>query len=156
MAPRCGARIEVTATPAVSASLSFALRRGKGSRLGLVLALLALLAQIAGPGLHPPGLVSSANGAGELAISFGEHALCLAQNSTTPEQPAPTDKAPKEHHDFAACCVWHGITGAVFARAALVEPVAFAPFHVGYAARPADIPTNLPSTVRARAPPLRT
>ena len=48
VAPRCGARIEVTAAPAASASSSLVLRRGKSSRLGLVLALLALLAQIAG------------------------------------------------------------------------------------------------------------
>ena len=76
VAPRRGARIEVTGVPADSASSSLALRRGKSSRLGLVLALLALLAQIAGAGLHSPALIGSANGAGKLAVAFGAHALC--------------------------------------------------------------------------------
>jgi hypothetical protein len=141
----------MTAAPAVSAS-SFALRRGKSSCLGLVLALLALLAQIAGPGPHPPALVSSANGAGELAIAFGAHSLCLIRDSTESGPATPADKAPK-HHDFAACCSWHGSVGAVLSPAALVEPVVFAAFRVAFTAPPADIPIRLSGTVRARAPP---
>jgi hypothetical protein len=143
----------VTATPAVSASSSFALRLGKGSRLGLVLAFLALLAQIAGSGLHPRALISSANGAGKLAITFGEHALCLTRDSTGPGSPTPAENAPK-HHDFAACCSWHGSVGAVLPPAALVEPVVFAAFRVAFAAPTADIPARKSGTARARAPPL--
>jgi hypothetical protein len=153
VAPRCGARIEVTATPAVSASLSFALRRGKGSRLGLVLAFLALLGQIAGPGLHPPALVSSANGAGELAIAFGEHALCLASGSTESDPATPADKAPK-HRDFAACCSWHVSTGAPLAPVAFAGPVAYALLRVSFAAPSEAIPTYKSGTARARAPPV--
>jgi len=153
VAPCGGARIEVTAAPAVSASSSLALRRGKSSRLGLVIALLALLAQIAGSGLHPPALISSANGAGELAIAFGPHVLCLAPDSTEPGFPPPADNAPK-HHDFAACCSWHGSVGAVLLPAALVEPVVFAASRVAFAAPTADIPVRKSGTARARAPPL--
>jgi hypothetical protein len=150
VAPRCGTRIEVTVTPAVSASLSSA--RGQGSRLGLVLALLALLAQIAGPGLHPPALVSSANGAGEFAIAFGAHALCLASGSTESGPATPADEAPK-HHDFAACCFWHGSIGAALAPAMLAEAIAFAAIRVVFTTPPVDIPTRRSGTARARAPP---
>jgi hypothetical protein len=153
VAPRYGARIEVTVTPALSASFSFALRRGKGSRLGLFLALLALLAQIAGPGLHPPALVSSTNGGGELAIAFGAHALCLASDSAESGPATPVDKPPPKHHDFAACCFWHGSTGAVLAPAILAEAIAFAPIRVVFTTPPADIPTRKSGTARARAPP---
>jgi hypothetical protein len=144
----------VTVTPAVSVSLSFALRRGKGSRLGLVLAFLALLAQVAGPGLHPPALVSSANGAGTLAIALGAHALCLASDSTESGPATPADKAPK-HHDFAACCFWHGSVSAALAPAPLAEPIAFAAIRMSFAAKSADIPIRKSGTARARAPPLR-
>ena len=152
MAPRCSTRIKVTVTPAVSASLSFALRAGKGSRLGLVLAFLALLAQIAGSGLHRPTPASSANGAGKLAIAFGAHALCLTRDSAEPVSPPPADNAPKQH-DFAACCSWHSSIGAVLLPAALVEPVVFAASRVAFTAPTADIPTHKSGTARARAPP---
>jgi hypothetical protein len=142
----------VTVTPAVSTPLSFALRRGEGSRLGLALAFLALLAQIAGSGLHPPILAGSANGGGKLAIAFGAHALCLTRDSTEPGSPPPADNAPK-HHDFAACCSWHNSIGAVLLPAALVEPVVFAASRVAFTAPTADIPTRKSGTPRARAPP---
>jgi hypothetical protein len=144
----------VTGAPAASASSLLVPRGGNSSRLGLVLALLALLAQIAGPGLHRPALIGSVNGAGKLAIALGAHALCLAPDSTTPEQPAPADQAPNEHHDFAACCVWHSVNGAVLARAALVEPLTFVSIRVAFASSPADIPARKPGSTRARAPPI--
>ena len=81
--------------------------------------------------------------------------LCAwRQIAPTPEQPAPADKAPKEHHDFAACCVWHGVAGAVLARAALVEPLTFVSIRVAFASPPADIPARKPGSTRARAPPI--
>ena len=144
----------MTGAPAAPSSL--VRRRRQSARLGVVLALVALLVQIAEPGLHAPALIGPANGIGNFSFAFDAHALCLASNEKGPAPAAPADKAPEADHHFAACCVWHVVAGAVLARAALVEPVAFAPFHVGYAPTPADIPTNLPSTVRARAPPLRT
>src|SRR5882672_9451048 len=52
--------------------------------LGLVLAAIALLLQVAVPILHSPVLVGSAGPAGDLATGFDEHALCLAQGRGDP------------------------------------------------------------------------
>jgi hypothetical protein len=154
VAPRCGDRIKVTGAPAAWALSLLVPRRGNSSRLGLVLALLALLAQIAGSGLHPPALTGSVNGADKLAIALGAHALCLAPNSAMPERPAPADKAPDEHHDFPACCVWHGVTSAILARAALAEPLTFVSIRVAFHSPAADVPARKPGSTRARAPPI--
>ena len=140
-------------TGAPAAPWWVARRRRKSSRLGVVLAVVALLAQIAGPGLHARALIGPANGVGKLSFAFDAHALCLASNDTAPVPAAPADKAPKADHNFAACCVWHGAAGAVLAPAALVEPVVFAASRVAFTVPPADIPTRLPGAVRARAPP---
>ena len=152
MAPGHGARIEMTAARAALASSSPARRRCESSRLGFVLAFLALLAQVAGPGLHGRALTGPATG-GKLSFDFGAHALCLAANDAAPVPAPPADKAPKTDHDFAACCFWHGSVGAVVAPAALVEPVAFAASRVAFAALLADIPSRVSGTARARAPP---
>jgi len=152
MAPRRSARIEVTGGRTAGAS-SAARRRCGSSRLGLVVAFVALLAQSASPGLHLPLPISSANDLGKLTIAFGAHALCLAPDSTAPGSPAPADKAPKADHDFAACCFWHGAVSGVLAPAALVEPVAFDPIRITYTPLPVDIATRLPGSVRAHASP---
>ena len=146
MAPRRSTRIEITAR-------LLAGRRRKSSRLGVVLAVVALLVQSAGLGLHVRAPIGLANGIGKFSFAFDAHALCLASNDAAPVPAAPADKAPKADHDFAACCVWHGAAGAVLAPAALVEPVAFAASPVAFTAPPADIPTRLAGAVRARAPP---
>jgi len=153
VAPRHGARIEMTAARAALASSSPTRRQCESSRLGVVLAFLALLAQVAGPGLHGRALTGPANGGGKLSFDFGAHALCLAANDAAPVPAPPADKAPKTDHDFAACCFWHGSVGAVVAPAALVEPVAFAASRVAFAALLADIPSRVSGTARARAPP---
>jgi len=146
VAPRRSTRIEITAR-------LLAGRRRKSSRLGVVLAVVALLVQSAGLGLHVRAPIGFANGIGKFSFAFDAHALCLASNDAAPVPAAPADKAPKADHDFAACCVWHGAAGAVLAPAALVEPVAFAASPVAFTAPPADIPTRLAGAVRARAPP---
>ena len=151
MAQRRSTRIEMTGAPAAPSSL--ARRRRQSPRLGAVLALVALLVQIAGPGVHARAPIGPANGIGNFSFAFDAHALCLASNDAAPVPAAPADKAPKADHNFAACCVWHGAAGAVLAPAALVEPVAFAASRVAFTAPPADIPTRLSGTVRARAPP---
>ncbi|HMD65115.1 MAG TPA: hypothetical protein VKG22_00510 [Stellaceae bacterium] len=107
------------------------------------------------PSLHPPGVLGAANRTGDLSVAFDEHALFLAPNSEGPGPAAPADNAPKTHHDFAACCFWHGSVGALPAPAALVEFVTFAPSRVAFTAPPADTPTRRSGTARARAPPLR-
>ena len=141
----------MTGAPAAPSSL--ARRRRQSARFGVVLALVALLVQIAEPGLHAPALIGPANGLGNFSFAFDAHALCLASNENGPAPAAPADKAPEADHHFAACCVWHAAAGAVLAPAALVEPVAFAASRVAFTAPPADIPTRLAGTVRARAPP---
>jgi len=155
VAPRCGARTEVIIARALSAPTLRRLRGGKNVSLGLVLALLALLAQITGAGFHHPALPAAAKDPGKLAITFGAHALCLAAESAEPGRPGPVDEAPGGHHDFAACCVWHGVTGAVLAQAALVEPLTFVSIRVAFASPSAEIPTRKRGSTRARAPPVR-
>src|SRR5215472_3189794 len=145
------ARIDVTGAHVVLAS-SHARRRCESSRFGVVLAILGLLTQIAGSGLHPLFPIRSTNGVAKLAIA---HALCLANGHTAPRPPAPADKAPKADNDLAGCCVWHGVASAVLTPAALAQPVAFVASRLAYTAPPAEIPTCLPGTVRARAPPAR-
>ena len=151
MASCRSARTEMTGAPAAPSALDR--RRHKSSRLGVVLAVVALLMQSAGPGLHARVLIGPTNGVGKFSLAFDAHALCLASNEAAPVPAAPADKAPKQDHNFAACCVWHGTAGAVLAPAALVEPVAFAASPVAFTAPSADIPTRLAGAVRARAPP---
>jgi len=141
----------MTGAPATPSSRVRSRRRSP--RFGVVLALVGLLVQIAGPGLHAPVLIGSANGIGDFSFAFDAHALCLASNDTAPAPAAPAHKAPEADHHFPACCVWHAAAGAVLAPAALIEPVAFAASRVAFTAPPADISTRLAGAVRARAPP---
>ena len=152
MAPRCGARVEVTRAPAVFA-VSRARRRGKGSRLGYVLAVVALLAQIAGPGTHAPVAIGPADGAVRLA-AFGAHALCLAPDSRAPVAPSPGNETPEPHHDFAACCFWNASMGAPLVPVAFAGPVAYALLRVSFTAPSEAIPTYKSGAARARAPPV--
>ena len=123
-------------------------------RLGQILAAVALLLQIAVPGLHRPILLNFANSAGDLNGANDEHALCRARGSDpTPE--APTDQVPKPtHHDLAACCFWHGSTGLALAPAATIEPVTFERLVVDFNPLLDDVRTLSPATVRARGPPV--
>jgi hypothetical protein len=152
LAPRRSTRIAVTGAPSAFA-MSLARRREKSSLLGFVLAVVALLAQIAGPGIHAPISIGPADGTATLA-AFGAHALCLASDSAAPVVPSPAKDTPEPHHDFAACCFWHASTGAALALLVLAEPVAFASLRVGLAAPFEAIPTYKSGTARARAPPV--
>jgi len=151
--PRIAAfEIEVTGAPAASSS-SLARRRREHPRLRVVLAVVALLVQIASPGLHAPVRIGSTNGNSNPTIGLDEHALCLAPHNNTPAPLPPADKTPKADHDFAACCVWHAAPGAVLAPATDVEQVAFVASRVVFATPAAEIPTRFDGAVRARAPP---
>jgi len=155
MAPRHRARIAVTGAPAVSASPSLIRGRRETSCVGLVLAIVALLVQIAGPGLHAPSPIRLADHVGTFAVGLDPHALCRAPDSPASLPRTPADKTPKADHDFSACCAWHAAASAVLAPVTLVEPVAFAASRVAYTTPRADIPARLPGAVRARAPPAR-
>ncbi len=127
----------------------------EATTLGVLLAAIALLVQIAGPMLHSPILLGSADSFGGFSALLDPHALCLAPNSEGLGPATPADKAPKTHCNFAACCFWHGSVGALPAPAALVGSVTFAPSRVAFTAPPANTPTRRSGTPRARAPPLR-
>jgi hypothetical protein len=126
-------------------------RQAVSSRWGLarVLAAIALLLQIAVPSLHPPGL---ANAIGDLSAAFDEHALCLSGDRGTSDR--PSDQTPKPaHHDFAACCFWHGHMALALAPGANLEPVAFAPSRSILTPAPQALARRLTGAIGARAPP---
>jgi hypothetical protein len=131
-------------------------RAGYLSGLGQVLAALALLLQIAIPGLHRPTLPISISSAGDSYGAYDEHALCVAWTSSDPGPAAPADQVPKPTHpDLAACCFWHGGIGFALAPTGIIEPVAFAGSVVDFHPLPDDVRTLFPVTIRARAPPVR-
>src|SRR5216683_6500352 len=124
--------------------------------LGLVLAAIALLLQVAVPILHSPVLVGSAEKAGDLAAGFDEHALCLAQGRGDPGSGTPADQAPQPRdHDLAACCSWHGSTTFALVPSTIIERVAFARSGVAFTS-PTEVARPRPAgIIRARAPPVR-
>lgn len=132
-------------------------RRANRSRggLGLVLAAIALLLQIAIPSSHPPGQLGLANEAGDLSAAFDEHALCLSGDRSTADD--PSDHAPKPlRHKSAACCFWHGNMGLALSPGANLELVAFSRTCSVFTPRTTDAVRRLTGTIGARAPPMRT
>jgi hypothetical protein len=124
--------------------------------LGLILAAIALLLQVAVPILHSPVLVGSAEPSGDLAAGFDAHALCLAQGRGDPGSGTPADQAPHPRdQDLAACCFWHGSTTLALVPPTIIERVAFARSGVAFTS-PTEVPRpRSAGTTRARAPPVR-
>ena len=121
-------------------------------RLGQVLAAIALLLQTALPGLHTPVPSGFTSAAGEFSAGLDQHALCLAPRAGDSE--TPSDQAPKPlHHEFAACCFWHGNTGLALTPAAALESVAFTRSGVVFAPWKQVSPRRLTGAIGARAPP---
>jgi hypothetical protein len=124
--------------------------------LGLVLAAIALLLQVAVPILHSPVLVGSTEPAGDLATGFDEHALCLAQGRGDPGSGTPADRAPHPgDHDLAACCFWHGSTTLALVPPTIIERVAFARSGIAFTSSTEVARPRRAGTTRARAPPVR-
>lgn len=129
-------------------------RRGRpGSRLGVVLAVLALCLRLAWLG---PSVPASADLTGLAAL--GEHALCLASPASTDRAPIPGDTFPPpagDHadHDHSLCCLWHASPGFVVPQVAAVARIAFAEAMSTVAATPEFQPPNLTGPTRARGPP---
>jgi hypothetical protein len=122
--------------------------------LGRVLATIALLLQLALPGLHPPGPLGSKVGSGDFPVAFDEHALCLAPGAGNTETPA--NQSPKPfHHEFSACCFWHGSTGLALTPTAAFRPIAFARSAIVFRQPTAVAPRRLAAAVSARGPPVR-
>jgi hypothetical protein len=132
-------------------------RRAGRSRWGLgpVLAAMALLLQIISvPTLHWPGPLGLANDSSDLSAALDEHALCLSGDRNTSDN--PTDQAPKPvHHEFAACCFWHGNAALALAPAAALEPVTFARSGVVFAPWKQVSQRRLTGAIGARAPPIQ-
>ena len=129
-------------------------RRAGRSRWGLgrSLAAIALLLQIAIPTLQPPGPHSLANDTGDLSAPFDEHALCLSGDRGTSD--GPSDQTPKPvHHEFAACCFWHGYTALALAPGANLELVAFTPSRSIFTPVTQALARRLTGAIGARAPP---
>jgi hypothetical protein len=124
------------------------------SGLGQVLAAIVLLLQIAIPAVHPSGPFRFASDAVDLSAAFDEHALCLSGGRGKSE--TPSDQTPKPlHHEFAACCFWHGNTTLAVTSAASLEPVAFARSRVVFTPS-AQVPARrLTGAIGARAPPIQ-
>ena len=130
------------------------LRASPMNCFGPVLAAIALLLQIALPALHPPVPLGSAGGLGKFSGAFDEHALCLAPDPGDARTPA--DQAPKPvHHEFAACCFWHGNAALAVAPAAPLESVAFASSSIVFTPFRQIVRPRLTGAVGARAPPAR-
>jgi hypothetical protein len=124
--------------------------------LGLVLAAVTLLLQVALPILHLPVLVGSAEQAGDLAAGFDEHALCLGQGRGDPGSGTPADQLPQPRdHDLAACCFWHGSTTLALVPPTIIERVAFARSGVAFTSPTEIARPRRAGTTRARAPPVR-
>jgi hypothetical protein len=121
----------------------------------VLLAAIALLAQIASPMLHSPVLRVSEHSFADVSAAVDPLALCLAPGGGVPDPAAPADRAPDPDHGCAACCFWHGSVGAVCNPTVPGEPIAFAQIRVAFTAPPADVPIRRSSVVRARAPPPR-
>jgi hypothetical protein len=103
--------------------------------------------------LHPPVPLSLINDAGELSATFDEHALCLSGDRGTPPD-SPSDQAPKPvHHEFAACCFWHGCTALAPVPGANLVLVAFALPRSILTPPTRAIARRLTGAIGARAPP---
>jgi hypothetical protein len=117
-----------------------------------VLAAIALLLQIAVPTLHPPGLPGLANDTGDLSATLDEHALCLSGDRGTSD--SPSDQTPKPvHHEFAACCFWHGCTALALAPGSNLQLVVFAPSRGIFTPATQALARRLSGAIGARAPP---
>jgi hypothetical protein len=117
-----------------------------------VLAAIALLLQIAMPTLHPLGPLGLVNNVDDLSAAFDEHALCLSGDKGTTDN--PTDQTPKPvHHEFAACCFWHGYTALALTPSANLAPVAFAGSRSIFTPATQVPARRLTGAVGARAPP---
>jgi hypothetical protein len=127
--------------------------RGRQSRLGYLLALVALCLQLAAPMLPAPQV--SAATRDDFAAFLRLHALCLGGDAaqTRPEAPLQ-DRSDRTSHHVGACCFLHGGASSFLAPPSTGEPIAFAFSRVTFSAQaiPGVAVYSTPAP-RARAPP---
>jgi hypothetical protein len=119
-----------------------------------VLAAIALSLQIAVPNFHAPVLFGSHNSSGQFSGAVDEHALCLARGPVDTEKP-DNDNPKPVHHEFPACCFWHGVTSLAIAPDAILEAVAFIRSRVVFTPPRQFAQRRLNGSIGARAPPGR-
>jgi hypothetical protein len=90
------------------------------------------------------------------AVTFGEHALCLAGGGDLPASGKETPAAPADHADHdSACCLFHAVSGVTPTPPAAAERIAFAaPVPPASEAVPYRAPAYPRGTSPARAPPV--
>ena len=127
--------------------------RRPASRVGVVLAVVALLLRLAWPA--PPAVTPAE--AGPLA-AFGEHALCLAAPASTAPGPVTGDTLPPasgDHadHDHSLCCLWHASAGFALPQIDFAARIVFVEAVSRITAAAEFRPATLTGPTRARGPP---
>jgi Protein of unknown function (DUF2946) len=127
--------------------------RGRRSRLGNLLALIALCLQLAAPILPAPQVSSAAQN--EFAEFLRLHALCLGGDAAQQRPEAPTqDGSDRTRHRIGACCFLHGNASSLLVGPNAVQPVAFRLSEILFPARAiTEVAAHPFTTPRARAPP---
>jgi hypothetical protein len=135
--------------------IGFFQRRRPASRLGVVLAVLALSLRLAWPAPQPTVVPAYIGGVAVL----GAHALCLAAPAATDPAPVSGDQLPPPagnhaDHDHLLCCFWHANAGFVAPQIESAARIVFVEAVRPFAAAPADFqPASLTGPSRARGPP---
>lgn len=126
---------------------------GRQSRLGHLLALVALCLQLVAPALVVPRAPSAAQE--EFTEFLRLHALCLGGDPALQRPGAPgQDRPDQTGHHVGACCFLHGNTSAFPVPPGTVQPVAFRFSEILFPARAsAEVSVRPVAAPQARAPP---
>lgn len=127
--------------------------RRPASRLGVVLAVLALSLRLVWPTPQPTLIPTDI---GDVAV-LGAHTLCLA----APADPAPVsdDELPAPagnhaDHDHSLCCLWHASAGFLPPQIEAAARIVFVKAVLRFASAAADFhPARLSGPIRVRGPP---
>src|SRR3954454_4150142 len=98
--------------------------RGRQSRLGYLLALVALCLQLAAPILLAPQVSSAAQD--DFAAFLRLHALCLGGDAAQPRPELPAqDRSDRTGYHIGACCFLHGNASSFLVPPSTSKLVAF-------------------------------
>ena len=142
-------------TSRTASRIGFRQGRRPASRLGVVLAVLALCLRLAWPTPQPTLIPADIGG----LAALGEHALCLAAPAATDPAPVSGDQLPPPagnhaDHDHSLCCLWHASAGFVPPQIETAARIVFIEAARPFAVAAADFhPASLTGPTRARGPP---